>query len=636
MAGRQQRALNRLHPAQGWRRLSRDLALDAFAIGFGVWAGETIGRDFQVTVEDTAALYLKIPAAILVGLAYLGAKGIYRTMPRYVGLHDTLRVASTGLILVGSLWLLAQARGEAVRLGPTLLSGFITATGLVCIRMAERIDAWRRLARFTPGIEPRRTLIVGAGDAGETVMREISRQRQATHQVVGFVDDNADKAHLQIHGVNVLGTSEDIPRLIRDHRIEEVLIAIPSADGANMRRIVGLCQGSNARVRTLPSVSSLLSGGSHLFSYLRDVQIEDLLRRRPVRTELSWTTSYLNGESVLITGGGGSIGSELGRQISRLAPASLSLLGKGENSVFEVEQELIREAGFTPDPLICDVKDRKGLEWAFRTRRPSIVFHAAAHKHVPLMQANPIEAIQNNVFGTLNAAEMAIRYGAKKFIYVSTDKAVNPTSVMGATKRLGEMIVSALAHRSETEFAVVRFGNVLGSRGSLVPLMKNQIRKGGPVRVTHPDMTRYFMTIPEAVQLILAAGAMGKLGEIFILDMGEPVKIVDLVSDLIRLHGLVPGEDIEIQFTGIRPGEKIHEELTYAEEEVSASQHPDIKIVGNASYWEWDALREELRKLGSLCEEGEADNARKFLMELAWGKAVPSIFLEPNPRDSAL
>lgn len=636
MADRQQRVLNRLHPAQGWRRLSRDLALDAVAIGFGVWAGETLGRDFQVKASDAAALYLQVPAAILVGLGYLGARGIYRTVPRYVGLHDTLRVASTGLVLVASLLLLTEARGEATRLGPTLLAGFITATGLVGIRMVERIDAWRRLARFTPGIEPRRTLIVGAGDAGETVMREISRQRQATHQVVGFVDDNAEKANLQIHGVNVLGTSEDIPRLIRDHRIEEVLIAIPSADGANMRRIVGLCQGSSARVRTLPSVSSLLSGGAHLFSYLREVQIEDLLRRRPVRTELSWTTSYLNGESVLITGGGGSIGSELGRQISRLAPASLSLLGKGENSVFEVEQELIREAGFTPDPLICDVKDRQGLESAFRTRRPSIVFHAAAHKHVPLMQANPIEAIQNNVFGTLNAAEMAIRYGAKKFIYVSTDKAVNPSSVMGATKRLGEMIVSALAHRSETEFAVVRFGNVLGSRGSLVPIMKNQIRKGGPVRVTHPDMTRYFMTIPEAVQLILAAGAMGKLGEIFILDMGEPVKIVDLVSDLIRLHGLVPGEDIEIQFTGVRPGEKIHEELTYAEEEVSTSQHPDIKIVGNASHWEWDALREELRKLGRLCEEGDSDGARKLLMELAWGKAVPSLFLEPNARDTAL
>jgi FlaA1/EpsC-like NDP-sugar epimerase len=324
----------------------------------------------------------------------------------------------------------------------------------------------------------------------------------------------------------------------------------------------------------------------------------------------------------MITGGGGSIGSELARQISNFTPANLIILGKGENSVYEIEQELVHTSQFHPSSVVADVRDRQSMETAFKQQKPTVVFHAAAHKHVPLMQHNPIEAIRNNVWGTWLTAELSVKYGVQQFIYVSTDKAVKPTSIMGATKRVGEMIVSSLAARTETSFAIVRFGNVMGSRGSLIPLLKAQIKRGGPVRVTHPEMTRYFMTIPEAVQLILQAGAIGKRGEVFLLDMGEPIKIIDLANDLIRLHGLVPGEDIEVQYTGVRPGEKIHEELLYEQEHLTPTTHQKIRVVRNQKSIEWEWLRSEVEALLDLCEQGKAEEARQCLMELAWGKSV--------------
>ncbi len=305
-----------------------------------------------------------------------------------------------------------------------------------------------------------------------------------------------------------------------------------------------------------------------------------------------------------------------------MSPATVTLLGKGENSIYEIEQELILTNGFAPSTVVADVRDRLSMERVFREKKPTVVFHAAAHKHVPLMQANPIEAIRNNVWGTWLTAECAIKHGARQFIYVSTDKAVKPSSIMGATKRVGEMIILSLSRRTDTEFSIVRFGNVMGSRGSLVPLLKSQIKRGGPVRVTHPEMTRYFMTIPEAVQLILQAGAIGKNGEIFLLEMGEPVKILDLAKDLIRLHGLVPDEDIAINFTGVRPGEKIHEELLYEQENLTSTVHPKIRSVRNGQAVEWEWLRNEVEHMLDLCEQGNAEEAQHCLMELAWGKTT--------------
>jgi FlaA1/EpsC-like NDP-sugar epimerase len=353
--------------------------------------------------------------------------------------------------------------------------------------------------------------------------------------------------------------------------------------------------------------------------------VTDLLRRDCAVGEASPAMRYLSGERVLITGGGGSIGSELARQVAALAPASLIILGKGENSIFEIHQEL-RDANVQGClPVVCDVRDVQALEQVFRQHTPTVVIHAAAHKHVPLMEDVPIEAIRNNVFGTLNLAEVAIRHGVQRFILVSTDKAVKPENVMGATKRVAEMTVSALAGRSETAFATVRFGNVLGSRGSLVPILRRQILAGGPVTLTHPEMTRFFMTIPEAVELILQAGAMGEKGEIFILDMGEPISIVQLATDMIRLHGLVPGEDIEIKYTGIRPGEKLHEELAAENEALLPSQNERISVVRPSVAADWHWLGQQLEDLKQLCDSGDVLAARAALMELAWGKTLPPV-----------
>jgi FlaA1/EpsC-like NDP-sugar epimerase len=321
----------------------------------------------------------------------------------------------------------------------------------------------------------------------------------------------------------------------------------------------------------------------------------------------------------LVTGGGGSIGSELARQVNRLSPAKLILVGKGENSLYEIEQELIQTQSGPASAVVADVRDHRSMNEIFTKHCPTVVFHAAAHKHVPLMQSNPIEAIRNNVFGTLNTVQTSIKHGVQHFVLISTDKAVNPTSVMGATKRIAEMIVAAHARQSDTYFGIVRFGNVLGSRGSLIPLLKNQIARGGPVRITHPEMTRYFMTIPEAVQLILQAGARGRNGELFILDMGEPVKILDLAEDLIRLHGLEPYKDIEVKFIGPRPGEKLFEELTYDKEALTPTDNPKINMAKTGMI-DMDWLMSELNQLDKICESGDEERAMQFLMELAWGK----------------
>lgn len=553
-------------------------------------------------------------------------RGAYSVNPRYFGLGDFLGIGlSVSIVTVFQFCLPVTPDADLKRsLARGLLFAGMLATGLSAVRIVKRIRSWQDSRQ--PEVKVRRTLIIGAGDAAEMIMREIKRSSHPVHRIIGFVDDDPEKQSSLIHQVPVLGRTPQIPELVKDHDIEELLIALPSAKGEDMRRITQLCQSTDARVRTLPPVKTLLTGGPQIFSHLREVDIEDLLRREPVQTDLESIAKYISGERVLITGGGGSIGSELARQIASLSPANLVLLGKGENSIYEIEQELLQTNRFQPSCIIADVRDKASMEAAFEKFRPTVVFHAAAHKHVPLMQGNPIEAIRNNILGTWQTADLAIKYGAKRFINVSTDKAVKPSSVMGATKRVGEMIVTSLGHRSETEFAIVRFGNVMGSRGSLIPLLKAQIKRGGPVRVTHPEMTRYFMTIPEAVQLILQAGAIGEQGEIFILDMGEPIKILDLAMDLIRLHGLVPGEDIEVQFTGVRPGEKLYEELLYDTEKLSITSHPKIRMVEEPFTMQWDLLRSEIQNLLELCAEGKAEDARHTLMELAWGKSVLGSF----------
>lgn len=425
----------------------------------------------------------------------------------------------------------------------------------------------------------KRVLVVGAGQAGAQVIQEMLREHKNIYRPVAVVDDNPAKLHFRLHGIPVAGNTQQLTRVVERYKANEILIAIPSAPKGRLREIVKQAKQTGLPVRILPGLLEIVNGKISFLQQTREVRIEDLLGRKPVRINLCDAAGYLAGERILITGAGGSIGGELCRQVSTFKPAVLLLLGRGENSIYEIDRELATtHPNICRKALIADIRDRNKMEQVFRLYRPTVVFHAAAHKHVPLMEKAPDEAVKNNVFGVKNLVELADQYAVKRFVLISTDKAVNPTSVMGASKRLAEMIVQHMATRSKTKYCSVRFGNVLGSRGSIIPLFKKQIAAGGPVTVTHPEMRRYFMTIPEAVSLVIQAGAMGKKGEIFVLDMGEPVRIVDLAHDLIRLSGFEPEKDIKIKYCGIRPGEKLFEEILTIEEGSMATKHKQIYI----------------------------------------------------------
>lgn len=563
-----------------------------------------------------------LPVLIGLRLAFLYVSHLYRIRWRYMSIHDlrTLAGATTLSSLLFFLFLRLSGNEEYSR-GMQIIDWGINIFLLSGIRICYRQISDLRIGSDRP---KQRALIVGAGDAGEAVARDLLRRPGEGIVPVGFVDDDVEKRRSRIHGLPVLGTTHDIGALAAAQSIEVIIIAIPSAPGTTIRDIVGRCERTQARLCIVPSVPEILEGqaGGGGPLRLRDVKIEDLLRRAPVRIDMEQVAKYIAGQRVLVTGAGGSIGSELCRQICTLNPARLILVGQGENSIFEIEQELVREYGFAATALVGDIKDRERMEDIFLHERPTVVFHAAAHKHVPLMEANPQEAVKNNVLGTRNLAELAHECGVKKFIYVSTDKAVNPTSVMGATKRIGEMIVQSMAPPSPVEFAAVRFGNVLGSRGSVIPTMRKQIARGGPITVTDPKMTRYFMTIPEAVQLILQAGAMGKRGEIYILDMGEPVRILDLARDLVRLSGLRPDVDIKIEFTGARPGEKIFEQLTYDDETTTRTPHEKI-FVSNGHCLDPGVILRDVDHLIRLATQGERDTLRDEILRLAHNGCPP-------------
>jgi len=414
-----------------------------------------------------------------------------------------------------------------------------------------------------------------------------------------LVFQGLEKLNKIIHGVKILGNRDDIARIVKEKKITDIIVALPSASNCHKKEILNICKNTGCRVKTLPGVYQIIDGKVDI-NQIRDVQIEDLLGRDTIKLNIEGIEKYIKNQVVLVTGGGGSIGSELSRQIASYNPRKLILLDIYENGVYDLQQELLRKhRDLSLEVLIASVRDRARLEYIFKTNSPDIVFHAAAHKHVPLMESSPTEAIKNNVFGTLNVAELSDRYNVKKFVLISTDKAVNPTNIMGATKRIAEMIVQALARHSRTEFVAVRFGNVLGSNGSVIPLFKKQIAEGGPVTVTHPDIIRYFMTIPEAVQLVLQAGSMARGGEIFVLDMGEPVRIVDLARDLIRLSGFEPDVDIRIEFSGLRPGEKLYEELLMAEEGLQNTTHEKI-FVAQPLFVDLKKLHQEIADLQSI------------------------------------
>ncbi|MEK8126907.1 nucleoside-diphosphate sugar epimerase/dehydratase [Paenibacillus filicis] len=452
-------------------------------------------------------------------------------------------------------------------------------TLLLCVggsRFLWRVLRDRYLVKKKP--VHKNALIFGAGDCGALIAKEMLSQLDATIYPVAFIDDDPMKHRQHIHNLPVVGSREHIVAAATSLEIKEIIIAMPSVSRKATAEIIEVCKGTKAKLRIIPNLTDLIHGKVTV-KQIRDVEVEDLLGRDPVNVDLEGIANYVENKTVLVTGAGGSIGSELCRQIAPFQPKCLVLLGHGENSIYNIEMEMRTKFPEIPiETVIADIQDRERIDEVFQMYRPEVVFHAAAHKHVPLMERNPAEAIKNNVFGTKNVAEAADRYGSERFVMISTDKAVNPTSIMGTTKRIAEMIVQSLGKTSKTKFVAVRFGNVLGSRGSVIPHFKRQIALGGPVTVTHPEMIRYFMTIPEAVQLVIQAGAFAKGGEIFILDMGEPVRIVKLAEDLIRLSGFEPYEEMEIEFSGIRPGEKLYEELLTDEEGIGSTVHDRIFI----------------------------------------------------------
>jgi FlaA1/EpsC-like NDP-sugar epimerase len=468
----------------------------------------------------------------------------------------------------------------------------------------------------------RRVLILGAGDAGALVVRELQKNPQLGLTPVAYLDDDSEKQGQRLHGVPVVGKLEDLAEQAKLQHAGEVIMAIPSAPGSVLRKATELSRAAGLTFRTMPGIYELI-GGKVSVSRLREVDITDLLRRKPTRIDRQRVGSSLRGKRVLVTGAGGSIASELCRQIARWEPAQLTLLGHGENSIFEILIELHSDfPKLDIEPVIADIREAKRIEQILKAAKPDVIFHAAAHKHVPLMEANVPEAVTNNILGTHNVVTAAGSLDVKRLVMISTDKAVHPSSVMGATKRVAEWIVLDAAERSRKAFSVVRFGNVLGSRGSVVPLFKQQIALGGPITVTHPEMERYFMTIPEAVHLVLQASTYDGKGNVYMLDMGEPVRIVDLAKDLVRLSGLEPGEDIQIEYSGLRPGEKLSEQLWEAGAEYMKTEHPDIRRVIEPERLSGKKLQQEVQKLVSLAEKGDSKGVLKELSKILPGSEL--------------
>ncbi len=566
-----------------------------------------------VVFMSVVALVIKIPVFFFFGL--------YRRLWIYASTGELrlITVAVTSASVIVSSVMLVLNLLELVKPGmPRSALGIDWLLSLVLIggsRFALRILAEQSMTSRANG-KNKRALIIGAGDAGALVVRELQKSSQLNLTPVGFLDDDPAKQKHAIHGVTVIGTVSDLPTSIDLHRIDEVIIAIPSAPGRLVRMINDVCRLKGITSRTMPGIYELI-GGKVNVSRLREVDITDLLRREPVRVNDEAVGATLAGKRVLVTGAGGSIGRELCRQIARRNPAELVLLGHGENSIFEILLELQTDyPDLALSPVIADIRNAERLAQIFNAHQPQVVFHAAAHKHVPLMEANIVEAITNNILGTRNVVQAALSHSTERFVLISTDKAVRPSSIYGATKRLAEMIVLDAARTTQRAFTVVRFGNVLGSRGSIIPTFKNQIANGGPVTITHPDMYRFFMTIPEAVYLVLQAASMENGGETFVLNMGEPVRILDLAEDLIRLSGLEPHRDIEISYTGIRPGEKLTEELWDEGTPLAKTLHPDIFRLDNDASFSSLNLPQTIDSFSALSHSADAEAIVTLLDEL--------------------
>lgn len=583
---------------------------------------------------DVGQLPFYFPAVMLMTVIALAIKiptyfffGLYRRLWIYASIGELRLITiavTTASVLTSGVMAILIVTGNVLPGMPRSALGIDWLLSLVLIggsRFALRILAEQSMISRVNG-KVKRALIIGAGDAGVLVVRELQKSSQLNLTPIGFLDDDPAKQKHSIHGVTVIGVVDDLLSVIELHHVDQVIIAIPSAPGRLVRLVNNICRMKGITSRTMPGIYELI-GGKVSVNRLREVEITDLLRREHVHINDEAVGAVLEGKCVLVTGAGGSIGRELCRQIARRNPSKLVLLGHGENSIFEILLELQQDfPQHTFSPVIADVRNAERLGYVFKQHQPQVVFHAAAHKHVPLMEANIVEAVTNNVIGTRNVVRAALDANVERFVIISTDKAVRPASIYGATKRLAEMIVLDAARTFQRAFTVVRFGNVLGSRGSIIPIFKQQIANGGPVTITHPDMYRFFMTIPEAVYLVLQAASMENGGETFVLNMGQPVRVLDLAEDLIRLSGLEPHRDIEISYTGIRPGEKLTEELWDDGTPLSKTRHPDIfRLDADASSPSLNLIQ-AIDTLSTLCHSADPDAIIDLLDELIPGSSI--------------
>ncbi len=577
----------------------------------------------NVPIDNIKVLVVQIAVVVIVYQIFLNIFRMYQNMMRYEVGKDYIKYIISAFLSMIILSIVYKAFSlEYINLKVNVLSGVLIAGTFVMYRLAGRSILSRRMSKYekinkNQDNKANNLLIIGAGMGAREIIIAIKNNMRDKYNIVGIIDDDISKINHYILGVKVLGTRYDIPKIAKEKNVDLIFFAINKIDAVSRKKILEICQETGVKTRVLPTTLEVIAKQGAMNS-LRDVQIEDLLGRDPVHLDNKNINSLIKNKTVLVTGGGGSIGSELCRQIVKYDPKRLVILDIYENNLYDIEMELRAEyPKLNLEAIVASVRDNARLNNVFETYKPEIVFHAAAHKHVPLMEKSPLEAIHNNVFGTYNVVNCADEYGVGKFVLISTDKAVNPTNIMGASKRVCEMIVQAKNKVSKTEYVAVRFGNVLGSNGSVIPLFKKQIERGGPVTVTHKDITRFFMTIPEAVQLILQAVTYAKGGEIFVLDMGEPVKIYDLAVSLIKLLGYEPNVDIPIEITGLRPGEKLYEEILMSEEGLTSTKHDKI-FISKPMHMEMTELEEKLDILKELeyNEKYSGENIKNVMKEV--------------------
>lgn len=593
--------------------------------------------EFEIPAPERPHFLIQLGPLVLVQLALLHLSGVYTFIWRYIGMAELRAFLKAALysgipLLLLRVLLPEELQSLRIPVSIILIDTVLAFGGVLGVRVLRRDihETWRKSYRAngTDKVPRKSILLIGAGRAGMMVAKEI--QGRSDLHIAGFIDDAPQKRGSVIHGIKVLGTTRELPQLVRALNIDYVVVSIAQASRADFRRILDICEEIPVKVRTAPCLYEVLQGTVKV-SRIRDVQIEDLLGREPVQLDELEVARFVAGKVVMVTGAGGSIGLELARQVARFRPSELLLVERAEFALFNIDRDL---RALRPDlqivPLVADVGGETRMRSIFERRRPALVLHAAAHKHVPMMEFNATEAVRNNVLATSLLGELAAEFEVEAFVLISTDKAVRPSSVMGATKRTAELVIQDLSHRFPTRYVAVRFGNVIGSTGSVIPIFKEQIQKGGPVTVTHPDMTRYFMTIPEAAQLVLQAGAMGEGGEIFILDMGKPVRILELAKMAITLSGLRPYSDIDIVFTGMRAGEKLYEELELTKERTSRTRHPKI-FIGKIDAYPQEKMRYAVERLTMLAESGSEVEIRRFLNELLPEARlhVPEAFSEP-------